>query len=689
MLALLRFLPLRLTLSVPVMLISTLLILVILWQLAFVNQPASRMAATYGTANQMADRLLVAAAEQARERGLGAALLSRFAEGGSDPALLERLPGLRAQGDAALEQVLALGDELAVDEDPNGSLRASLEQVRAAWSTALEARQRVDRSGPGNLAIPPAEWVAAMTALIDSTARLRDTPFLPSTPLQSAAFKNTQLKQAVWLASEYAGRERAQLAIAITSGQPLPAGIRQELLGFRSIVDRQLAYLHEVGLPVLRQGADSGIGGAWAQVQSEFVERFGAARERVYAGAARGDYGLDDQQWLTVSTAGIDSLLALGLAISRSAAADTDAAAAETRYNLWFSLVLLAGVVVLTLVLSVLVRMVARRLHQAVSLIQQAEHSNDLSLRLDERGRDELALLGRAYNAMLARFSELIRAVRDATQEVSLGAGQVAAAATQTERGVSQQRESLTQLATAMTQIVAVVQEVAINTAETAQAARDGHSEADSGRAVVVQMAEGISLLAAEIDTAAGVIATLQNDSDDIGRVLDVINEIAEQTNLLALNAAIEAARAGDQGRGFAVVAGEVRDLALRASTSTGEIRSMIVHLQEQARQAVGGMSVSHREAGQSVERTREANAALERISAAVSTISHMTRQIATAAEEQASVTTDMQRNIDTIAEVAGQSTRAARQTVGAASEIRDQMEHLTRLVGQFKVGSA
>ena len=684
MLTLLRFLPLRLTLTAPVMLIAVLLILVILWQLAFVNQPAAHLAARYGTANRMADQLLAAAAEQARERGLGAALLSRLAEGDGDPALAGRLPNLRAQGDAALTQALTLGEELADD-----SLRASLDQVRAAWIALREARRRIDDSAPGQLAIPASEWVATATALIDSAARLRDTPFLPNSALQSAAFKNTQLKQAVWLASEYAGRERAQLAMAIASARPLPEATRQELLGFRSIVERQLAYLRDVGLPLLRQGADSGIDGAWARVQAEFVERFGAARERVYAGAASGAYELDDQQWLTVSTAGIDSLLALGQAISRSAAADTDAAAAETRYNLWFSLVLLAGVVILTLVLHLLVRMVGLRLHQAVSLIQQAERSNDLSVQLDERGRDELALLGRAYNAMLARFSELIRAVRDATQDVSHGAHQVAAAATQAERGVSQQRESLTQLATAMTQIVAVVQEVAINTAETAQAARDGHSEADSGRAVVIQTAEGIQLLAAEIGAAAEVIRTLQHDSDDIGRVLDVINEIAEQTNLLALNAAIEAARAGEQGRGFAVVAGEVRDLAQRASASTGEIRTMVLHLQEQARQAVGGMAVSHREAGQSVERTREANAALERIAAAVSTISHMTRQIATAAEEQASVTTDMQRNIDTIAEVAEQSTRAARQTVGAASEIRDQMEHLTRLVGQFKVGSA
>ena len=466
---------------------------------------------------------------------------------------------------------------------------------------------------------------------------------------------------------------------------PLPAGIRQELLGFRSIVERQLAYLRDVGLPVLRQGADSGIDDAWTQVQTEFVERLGAARERVYAGAARGDYGLDDQQWLTVSTAGIDSLLALGLAISRSAAADTDDAAAETRYNLWFSLVLLAGVLVLTLALSVLVRMVARRLHQAVSLIQQAEHSNDLSLRLDERGRDELALLGRAYNAMLARFGELIRAVRDATHEVSHGAGQVASAATQTERGVSQQRESLTQLATAMTQIVAVVQEVAINTAETAQAARDGHNEADSGRAVVVQMAKGISLLAGEIDTSAGVIRTLQNDSDDIGRVLDVINEIAEQTNLLALNAAIEAARAGDQGRGFAVVAGEVRELSQRTREATEAIQTVLQTLHEGAEGAVRIAHAGRDEANAGLAQVVASQQALLDIRQAVGEIRDMGLQMAAATEEQAQVAEEVARQIAAIAQVAEHNAGLAEQSAEVGRELSETSSAMHALVDRFQ----
>ena len=687
MLALLRYLPLRLTLAVPVMVISGLLILVILWQLAFVNQPASRLAATYGSANGMADHLLLAAADQARERGLGAAQLGRLADGADDPELLARLRELRAQSDAALGRALTLGDTLAL---ANPALNASLRQVRERWQAAQEARRRLDDGvASGRPAIAADDWVTTLTALIESTALLREAPFLPNDALQDAAFKNTRLKQAIWLASEYAGRERARLALAIIRGEPLSADSQQELLGYRNIVDRQLDYLRDVGLPVLRRGAESGIDAAWAQIQAEFVERFGAARERAYAGAANGDYGMDDAQWLAASTAGIDSLLAFSLAISRSAQADTDAAGAQTRNKLWFSLLLLIGVLALTLVLYLLVRMVGRRLHLAVSMIQRAERDNDLEIRLDERGRDELALLGHAYNAMQERFGELIRTVRDATYDVSLDASRAAAAAAQTERGVSQQRESLNQLATAMAQIVAVVQEVAGSTAETAQAADDSHSEADAGRSLVVRMATDIGQLAIEVGASAELIRTLQDDSNAIGRVLDVINEIADQTNLLALNAAIEAARAGEQGRGFAVVAGEVRDLAQRASDSTGEIRTMVLHLQEQAREAVSGMAASRREASHSVERTHQANAALERISAAVATISQMTRQIATAAEEQASVIAHMQENIDTIAEVAQQSALAARQTVDASAEINHQMEHLTLLIGRFRVAGA
>ena len=218
---------------------------------------------------------------------------------------------------------------------------------------------------------------------------------------------------------------------------------------------------------------------------------------------------------------------------------------------------------------------------------------------------------------------------------------------------VLEQKDEVDKVATAMTQMSATVHEVARNATEAAEAAQRADEETSKGKMVVSQAIEAIDLLANEVNEAAQVIHRLEQDSDEIGAVLDVIRGIAEQTNLLALNAAIEAARAGEQGRGFAVVADEVRTLAQRTQQSTQEIQNMIERLQSGAQDAVKAMEQGRSRAQVGVEQAAEAGTSLETIAQAVGTISDMNTQIATAAEEQSVVAEEINLNIVTISDMA------------------------------------
>ncbi len=683
-----RQLPLRVSLIIPILFISTLLLTVLLWQLAFVYWPQAQQAQAYRTANLMSDSLLEAAAEQAKERGFTAGLLGSDAATGRNEASRAQIREARQKGNEALSRALSLASELMESGWAVQRLGQSVANVQRTRDSVETLRQRIDARETGNT-VEVTHWVGAMSALISAGARLRNDAFLPNTPLANAAFKNTELKQSIWLASEYAGRERAQLAVIIARRQPLDAAARESLLSNRSVVDAQLTYLREVGLPFLASEANPAISNAWETLEKNFIRDFEHLRNQVHVAGTTGDYPITDQQWLEAATAAIDSLLAFGQAISASAATDASRANDEALRGFWISILMSAGVLLITAALFLLVRAICTRLQQSVVSIQQAERNNDLSLRLDEAGRDELAQLGRAYNAMLERFGNIIEAVNEAAATVSSGTEQVAAAATQTEMGVSRQRDAIAQVAAAMTEIAAAVQEVAGNTSLAAQASQETDIQARSGRDVVQNTANSIDQLAHEIGQAAQTIRDLQTDSSQISVILKVINSVAEQTNLLALNAAIEAARAGEHGRGFAVVADEVRSLATRVGQSTEEINAMISLLQGQAHQAVETMERSQQEADASVALTRESGSALLRIVSSAETINQMTAQIATAAEEQTCVTTDMDRSISEIELIAEESTRAASETVSAAREIRQSMLRLKQLVGQFRVQAA
>ncbi|QKK11040.1 MAG: hypothetical protein HND59_04955 [Pseudomonadota bacterium] len=313
--------------------------------------------------------------------------------------------------------------------------------------------------------------------------------------------------------------------------------------------------------------------------------------------------------------------------------------------------------------------------------------AGDLTVIPSAKGLKELAAITRALSDLIGSVRADVLGVIDISHQLMSQANSLENVASGTNQGIQELQKEMAYIASAMTEMAATVQQVAGNANSAADAAQQADQESSSGRKVVADAVSVIESLAKEVESASAVILRLENETDTIGAVLDVIKGIAEQTNLLALNAAIEAARAGEQGRGFAVVADEVRTLASRTQQSTREIHDMIERLQTGAGEAVKAMEISRDRAGACVDQAIKAGSSLDNIAAAVGTINDMNTQIASAAEEQSAVAAEINRNANNISHVADVSAEGAQHTSAASEQLLQLSEQLRRQVGRFNVG--
>ncbi|MBR9909697.1 MAG: HAMP domain-containing protein [Gammaproteobacteria bacterium] len=320
------------------------------------------------------------------------------------------------------------------------------------------------------------------------------------------------------------------------------------------------------------------------------------------------------------------------------------------------------------------------------ALKDMAEGEGDLTRRLEVGSSDEVGMLAHWFNIFISRVHQIISEFSVTASELNQNANRLSATARETERGVVSQQTEIQQVVAAVREMASVVEDVARNVTRTAENAEVADGEAVEGNRVVKATMGQIESLALDIHKASEVIDRLQQETDNIGSVLDVIRGIAEQTNLLALNAAIEAARAGEQGRGFAVVADEVRTLASRTQSSTQEIQQMIERLQSGARDAVQMMGKGTVQAEESVSQAEAASRSLNAITEGVSSIKDKTNQMASASEEQSAATREMERNMNNIADVARRTSEGSVEIAANTVELARLADKMEATVKQFKL---
>ncbi|SIQ09905.1 methyl-accepting chemotaxis protein [Marinobacterium stanieri] len=309
----------------------------------------------------------------------------------------------------------------------------------------------------------------------------------------------------------------------------------------------------------------------------------------------------------------------------------------------------------------------------------------DLTTHIPLREGDSDSLLAN-FASMVETMRSMMKQIADASVQVSAAAEELSASSTQTNTQVKLQQSEITQVATAMNQMAATVMDVARNASSAADAAQVANNETGSGRKIVNEVIETIHHLAADIEKSSNNVMSLVQDSQEIGTVLDVIQDIAEQTNLLALNAAIEAARAGDHGRGFSVVADEVRSLASRTQASTEDIQNRINKVQSSSTSTASQMEHGRSSSLRTVEQATQAGEALSVIDSSVAAINDMNSQIAAAAEEQSSVAEEINRNITTISQAVDETASATTQVTAASQELARLSSILQDSVQRFKL---
>jgi methyl-accepting chemotaxis protein len=332
-----------------------------------------------------------------------------------------------------------------------------------------------------------------------------------------------------------------------------------------------------------------------------------------------------------------------------------------------------------------LTRLIAPPLQEATAALEQVAEKN-LTVRVDESGSDEIGRMSAALNTSVASMRGVLKSVAQGAETLSAATTQMSARAVQSADNANTQSSKTNQIAAAAQEMTATIGEISHNAENAANASRVSAQTANQGGTVMQAAAVTMEKIAAATSTVSEKMTSLALRSEEIGKVVSVIQEISEQTNLLALNAAIEAARAGEHGRGFAVVAGEVRRLAERTKGATEEIAGTIRSIQDETRETLQVMHDSRTAVETGMEETAKARRSLEAIIDSSKEVEHQIHLIATAATEQTAASGEISESVGQISQLSFENAQGAEEAVEALKSLASLAGELDGMIRQFRL---
>lgn len=320
-------------------------------------------------------------------------------------------------------------------------------------------------------------------------------------------------------------------------------------------------------------------------------------------------------------------------------------------------------------------------------LVTELSNGNgDLTQRLKVELKDDLGMIAHGINQFIQSLQKIMLEVSTSGEQITGEVSQLQQQAGSNQDLLQKHSSEMALAVESMSEMNSSASSVAENAAITARQTREADAEAEQSKAIVQQVVDQVEILVDQVEHTSASIVAMSKDTEQISAVLNVIGEIAEQTNLLALNAAIEAARAGEQGRGFAVVADEVRALAARTQNSTEEVNQMLTKLTAGNTKVVSSIETTKSSCHKTAATAAQVMSSLNSMTDAVSNVADHIVQIAAAAEEQSSVTAEINKNVSAIQNVVQTLNQNGESTVTSTHHLTETNNMLMGIVNQFKL---